>query len=141
MKGLEGIRTKRRAFSLVEIMAATMLLVIGFLGIFATFHSSAKLREAAEETNMAMFELKSVVEYIFGRPFDHVTTLLPDGAVAEIPGVTDRGPHAGLDLADKELVVTYDDPSADPLHFTVTITWMSRLGTQRTESISTARAR
>ena len=141
MSALRKTRRKDGGFSLVEVMVAAMLLVVGFLGIFSTFHSCAVLRETANETNRAMFELQAVVEYIFSRPFDEVTTILPDGAPATVPGLTDGSPHGGLELADKDIVVTYDDPAADPLHFTVTICWTSRLGTRRTESISCARAR
>lgn len=141
MRSIRKHRGKSGGFSLVEVMVAAMLLVVGFLGIFSTFHSSALLREASNETNRAMFEGQAVVEYIFSRPFDQVTTILIDGVPASVPGLTDGTPHGGLELADKETVVTYDDPAADPLHFTVAITWTSRLGNTRSETISCARSR
>jgi len=141
VKGFRKTLGGRGGFSLVEVMVAAALLVVGFLGIFSTFHSCAALREAACETNRAMFELQAVVEYIFSRPFDEVTTILPDGAPAVVPGLTDGTPHGGMELADKEIIVTYEDPAADPLKFSVTIAWTSRLGGTRLETISCARAR
>jgi len=141
VKRFRKTRGGRGAFSLVEVMVAAALLVVGFLGIFSTFHSCAALRESACETNRAMFELQAVVEYIFSRPFDEVTTILPDGAPATVPGLTDGSPHAGMELADKEIILTYEDPAADPLQFTVTITWTSRCGGPRSETLSCARAR
>ena len=141
MRIIRKHRGRSGGFTLVEVMVAAMLLVVGFLGIFSTFHSSAVLRETANETNRAMFELQAVVEYIFSRPFDEVTTILADGVPASVPGLTDGTPHGGLELADKQIIVTYDQPAADPLHFTVTITWASRSGSERTETISCARMR
>lgn len=134
-------RKRQSAFTFVEVLAAITLLVIGFLGVFSSFHASSLLREATGETNRAVFKLQATVEYIFSRPFDEVTGSLPHGTPASIPGLTDCEPGDNFLLNDEEILVTYDDPAADPLHFTVTITWTSRLGSPRTESLSCARAR
>lgn len=139
MKPGRFARKGANAFTFVEVLAAVSLLVIAFLGVFASFRSSGLLREATNETNRAMFKLQAVMEFAFGQPFDDVTTLLPPGEPIDIPGLTDGA--GDFQLSNEQIIVTYDDPGADPLHFTITITWTSRLGTQRSESLSCARAR
>jgi prepilin-type N-terminal cleavage/methylation domain-containing protein len=135
-------RSNQSAFTFVEVLVALTLLVIGFLGVYSSLHASGLLRETANETNIAMFKLQTTAECIFGLPFDQVPVKFPAGAPVDVTALMDANPNNNFSLSGEQVVVTYPNgPAADPLDFVVTITWMSRLGTQRTESIESSRAR
>jgi len=141
MTGKAFRRKHDAGFTLVEVMAATALLVVGFLGAYASLNASGILRETTNETNRAMFKLQSAVEYVFSVPFDDITAILPPDTPVTVPGVTDPATESGLALIDETLFFSYEDPAGDPLEFTVTLTWTSQRGGQRTETLSCARAR
>ncbi len=131
-----------RGFTFVEVLVAITLMIIGFLGIYASLFSSSMLRETANETNIAMFKLNTTAEYLFTIPFDTITTRFPEGAVVDVNAFVDSDPNNDFSLSAEQVTVNYPNGiDADPLHFVVTINWTSRMGTVRTESISTARAR
>ena len=137
-------RSKRASggFTFVEVLVAVTLLIIGFLGIYATMFSSALLRETANETNIAIFKLQATTEYIFSLPFDDITDVFPDGAPVNVSPFLDNNPDNNFLLSNESVAVTYPDPgTSDPLQFVVTITWTSRMGTDRDEHISCARSR
>ncbi len=141
MAAIKRRREKRLGFSFIEVLVAAALLVIGFMGIFASLHASALLRETAHETNVAMFKLQTVVEHIFSMPFDDVTTLMPQGEPIDVMGLTNPDENPDFALTGEAMTIAYEDPAADPLKFTVNITWESRLGTARHSSISSGRVR
>jgi Tfp pilus assembly protein PilV len=135
------LRRNRGAFTFVEVLVATTLLIIGFLGVYASLYASGMLRETSNETNIAMFKLQSTMEYLFSVPFDDVTTKLPAATAINIVALTDSNPYNDFKLSNEKITVAYVDAKADPLNFTITINWKSRMGTTRVESISSARAR
>jgi prepilin-type N-terminal cleavage/methylation domain-containing protein len=135
-------RTKSGGFTFVEVLVAVTLLVIGFLGVYGSLHASSLLRETANETNVAMFKLQTTMEYLFCLPFDQVPALFPDGTAVDVTALMDANPDNNFLLPGEQIVVTYPNGAeGDPLHFAITITWNSRLGTVRTETIESARAR
>jgi|GEM_PF-4167872 len=135
-------RKRTSAFTFVEVLIAITLMVIGFLGIFASMYASALLRETANETNIAVFKAQTTTEYIFGIPFDTVPTVFPAGNPVNVNALVDSNLMNDFQLSNEQISVTYPGgTAADPLRFVVTVTWTSRMGTQRTETISCARAR
>jgi prepilin-type N-terminal cleavage/methylation domain-containing protein len=129
-------------FTFVEVLIAITLLVIGFLGVYASLYATALLRETANETNVAMFKLQTTMEYIFSLPFDKIPVDLPAGAAVNVSPLVDSDPNNNFQLSGEQVVVTYPKGTgADPLEFTITITWTSRMGTDRTEQMASARAR
>jgi hypothetical protein len=138
---LQGRRAPRGGFTFIEIMVATALLMIGFMGMFASLHASALLRETANETNVAMFKLQMTMEYLFGLPFDDVVTTLPEGTAVDLAALVDSNVNNDLPLNNESITIDYEDPAADPLKFTITITWTARPGNARSASISSGRVR
>lgn len=135
-------RGKNRAgFSFIEVLAAVTLLVIGFMGMFASLHTSALLRETANETNVAMFKLQTAMEFAFGLPFDDVVTTLPEATPIDLTALTDSNVNNDLPLNNEVILIDYEDPAADPLKFTITMTWTSRAGTARSAMVSSGRVR
>jgi hypothetical protein len=141
---MERHKRRRRGaggFTLIETFAAMALMTIGFLGFYATIHASSRLRETADETNIAVFKLQTVAEHIYSIPFDDVTAAMPDGGAVDLTALVDSLPENDFSLMDEQVRVTYDDPFADPLRFNVAITWTSRLGGARAEHVAGMRAR
>jgi len=141
MKRKSARRTRTDAFTFVEVLVAVTLLVIGFLGVYSSMHASALLRETSHETNIAVFKLQTTVEHIFSLPFDDVTLKLPAGVPVDIAALIDADPQNNFRLNGEQIVANYNFPVPDLMQFTVTITWTSRMGTQRTETLASARAR
>jgi len=140
MSGRQRIR-RQRGFTLLEVFVAVALLVVGTLGMYASIRASAILKETAGETNAAMFKLQATVEYIMGMPFDEIVKVFPDGTAVAVETLVDSLGENDRTLQDEQVCVTYRDHAADPLFFTVTVTWTSRSGTPRSEHLSAARAR
>lgn len=140
---LRGLGSGRgeRGFTFVEVLIAITLMVIGFLGVYASLYASALLRETSNETNIAVFKLQSAMEYIFNVPFDDVTARLPAGTPIDISTLMDSNASNDYRLKSEQIVTAYTFPTTDMMHFTATITWQSRLGTNRSETIACARAR
>lgn len=136
-----SMRRREAGFSFVETLVAMTLMTIGFLGFYASLHASARMREAASDTNIAVFKLQSVVEHVFSIPFDDVTSVFPDGQAVDITALVDSLPENDFRLLGETITVTYDDPAAEALHFKVAIAWDSRLGGRRAVDVACVRAR
>jgi len=134
-------RQRRAAFSYLETTMALFMLISGFLGIYASFEASSQVRETANETNVAMFKLQTVLETVFELPFDDITAKLAQGPPILLENITDSLPDNNFKLRDEVITISYLDPTTDPLFFTAQITWTSRSGVPRHEEISCARAK
>ena len=135
---------KRRAaagYTFIEVLVAITLLVVGFLGLYASLNASSLLRETANETNIAMFKLQNTMEYTFNLPFDDIVTTLPEGVPIDIAALTDGDSSNDYSLNNEVITIAYEDPAADPLKFTITINWSTRMGNARSASISSGRVR
>lgn len=141
MRAVLSRRAHKRGFTFIEVMIAVVLLVMGFLGVYASLHACALLREAANETNVAMFKLQTTMEYLFSVPFDDITTTLPEGTALDIVALMDSDTDNDYTLCNEVVTISYEDPAADLLKFTITINWTARRGTGRYESISSGRGR
>jgi hypothetical protein len=132
---------KLAGFSYLETTIAIFMLIVGFLGIYASFEASAAMRETANETNVAMFKLQTVQESVFSMAFDDVPVKLPPDTPILLENITDSLPANDFKLRDEVITVSYLDPANDPLFFTAKIVWTSRNGVPREEEISCARGR
>lgn len=129
----DGRRRARAGLTFVEVMIATTILAVGALVAFPTMLSFADLSDTAREENVATHDLMAAVEDILCTPFANVTTTYPDGQA--VPKFT------RLHLRDEQIVVRYDDPTADPLLVTITATWSDGKGRPRQEIYRCVRTR
>jgi len=138
-----AVRTKRRrnGYTFIEVIVGIALMVIAFMGLYGSTHASAQLRETAKETNVSAFKLQNTMEYLFSVPFDDITTILPAGTPIDIVALMDSTAGNDYRLVDEQITIAYEDVDADPIKFTITITWATRFGTPRTASLSSARMR
>ncbi len=134
-------RNGAKGFTFIEVLVGITLIVIGFLGLYASLLASGRLRESSKETNVAIFKLETTMEYLFSVPWDDITTLLPEGTPVDIVAITDSTAGNDFRLNNEQISLHYEDPSADPIKFTVTINWNTRFGTPRQASLSSARMR
>jgi len=141
MRRLNQGKRDKGGFTFIEVLAAVSLLIIGFLGLFASFHTSAMLRETSNETSLAMFKLQTTVEYLFALPFDDITTILPADTPIDIATLADSNTDNDLGLNNEVITIGYEDVAGNPLKFTVSITWTSRMGNPRSASLSSGRVR
>jgi len=142
MKNIRIGRVRKVAgFSYLETTMALFMLIVGFLGIYASFETSAVVRETANETNVAMFKLQTVQETVFSMAFDDVAVKLPPDTPILLENITDSLPANDFKLRDEAITVSYLDPTSDPLFFTAKINWTSRSGVPSHEEISCARGR
>jgi prepilin-type N-terminal cleavage/methylation domain-containing protein len=115
-----GRRRARAGLTLVEVMIATTILAVGALVAFPTMLSFSDLSDAAREENVATHDLMTAVEDVMSTPFTQITSTYKAGA--PIPRFD------ALHLGEESIVVTYDDPAADPLIITITASWRDRKG-------------
>ena len=124
---------RRRGFTLVEVIVATMLLALAALAAFPTMVSCFGLSQAAREENLATHDLMAAVEDVMAAPFSVVTTTYPDGQ--PIPKFD------ALHLQNESITVSYVDPTADPLLITLVANWSDCKGRPRQEVFRCARTR
>lgn len=128
-------RAARRAAGLtfIEILIATTILAVGALVAFPTMLSFSDLSDAAREENVATHDLMTAVEDVLSTPFTEITTTYKAGQA--IPRFN------ALHLTSESIVVTYDDPAADPLIVTLTASWKDRKGHPVQETFRCVRTR
>jgi hypothetical protein len=119
---------------LVEVIVADDALVDTVVSVaFPTMLSFSDLSDAAREENVATHDLMTAVEDVMSTPFTQITSTYKAGA--PIPRFD------ALHLGEESIVVTYDDPAADPLIITITASWRDRKGHPLQETFRCVRTR
>ena len=130
-------------FTLVELLLAMGVLVIAGVWLLGAYHSSLHLAEVSRQHNVALNDLRDMMERIKATPFAQLTNNFPDGAVNGVVGggaETYSGVIGGYTLANEQITVTHSPtPTADPKELVVQVTWVNRNRTHQ-RSISTMRA-
>lgn len=108
-------RARCRGLTFIELMIALAILSVVALVAFPTMLSFLDLSDSARQENVATHDLMSAVEDVMSTPFTQITTTYPQGQA--IPK------YQGLHLPNEAILVTYDDPKADPLLVTLTVSY------------------
>lgn len=66
------MNTSRSAFTLLEVMAATVLVTIGFVGLTALQVSNERSYEESEEVSLVASGFRSMAERIRATPFERI---------------------------------------------------------------------
>jgi Tfp pilus assembly protein PilV len=119
--------------TLLELAIAASLLSIAVLALFSTLVTSECMTKNARESNIAVFELQSLIEEIRGTPFDAIADSYPDGQFVAA--------YDTRRLNEERIRVDYVDTAAEPLDITLTITWRNYQGRNVTMNMRTLVAR
>ena len=122
--------------TLVELLVAIMVMVLGGLWLLGAYHSVLELTEVSQQADVALNDLRDIMERIKTTPFTSLATVFPDG-VQDGGGSTPYAPIVGTyTLSGEQITVTHRPTAAtDPRELIVTLRWTNRGRTyQRTLS-------
>lgn len=139
-------RSRNRGFTLIEIVATTLILAIVILAVLAAFVAASSLAEGSKNLTQALEDARTVLERIRS---DVQTSPDIPAFVANFPEtlyedwVVDQQAIGTefVNLGEETIDVTYGDLGGDPLGVTVAVTWTERGGRQRTTSLQTQMTR
>jgi len=114
-----SIHPGRGGFSLLEVMIAVMVLTCLTLSSILVAIPISRQNRINREITTANNEARRIIEVIQWAPLDTITSMFPSGAEIPVNSI-----YAGL-LQNGKFVVTYDDPSEDPLRLQMSLSWDS----------------
>lgn len=133
-----GGRARRSGFTMLELMIAIVVLLVGTLAAFATQVQSFKLIDASRDAAVAMTDLEVCLEELLALPADDIPVAFPPDT--SIPA------FEGLHLEDQRIVPTYPgytagNPIPAPLEIVLMSSWTDRGGHPRTADLVTVKSR
>jgi type II secretory pathway pseudopilin PulG len=135
------MRKNKGGITLVEVLAAITIMVFAAVAIMQFYLSSLALSEANKEGTIAMAHLTNMMETIECTPFSNILTDFPNG----VPDGTINNNYAtlvgGYILKDEHIIVSYVNPSSDPLEIIVSVNWQDRSKAARTKYLVTKSTR
>ena len=128
-----------RGMTLVELLIAIVLVVLGGLGLLGGYQSILALTEVSQQADGALNYLRDLMERIKTTPFTSLTATFPDGAVN---GIVGQGPNlyapivGNYTLTGEQITVSHQPTTvSDPRELNVVLQWTNRGRTyQRTLS-------
>ena len=134
-------RANKNGFALVEILLATLIIVIAGVAILQTFLLGAHFSLVNKDRTIAMTHLGSMMETVISTPFNSIVAKFPDG-VADGPGSNlYTNIVGGYTLKNEHLTVSYVNPSSDPLEITVALSWQDAQGLTQVNYLSTKKTK
>lgn len=135
------IKNNKSGITLVEILIATTIIVFVTMAIIQFYLSGLSLSEINKEETIAMAHLINMMEAIKCTPFSNIVVDFPNG-VSDGTASNDYATLVGgYVLTDEHIVVSYVNPSSDPLEIIVSVSWQDRRGANRTKYLVTKRTR
>lgn len=136
-----GQRRHRRGVTLVELLFGMSTLLVGAVWLMAAYQWSVQLAEVSQQSNVALNDLRDMMERIKTTPFASLTANFPNNT-ANGPGGAQAYTNVvgGYSLVNEAITVTHTpNTGADPREMTVTLTWTNRNRTYQ-RALSTIRA-
>ena len=131
------MRGARGGFTLVEVMAAIVLLTIIVGGVVSAQLASLNLTRSARETAIAVADAQAAME--------EVLVLASDDIPGEFPPGTPIARWNGAHLTQQSIVPTYPNMIGvtvpDPLEIRLTLTWIDYAGRDRSMTLDTVKVR
>lgn len=132
---------KQKGTTLVELLIASMILVVAFGGLCSSLAATVFIIDTARDETQAITDLRNIMERIRSTPLSNVVSLFPHN-VANGPG---SNPYSaivgGFQLTAEAITISYQDPNTDPLEIYAQVQWQDRRGTLRNMVLSTAKTR
>ena len=118
-------------FTLVEVLFAIIVVVVSGVWLMAAYQSALHLTEVSQQTNLALSDVRVMMERIKTTPFTALNARFPNGAVN---GVVGGGPDlytgivGGYALGNTEQITVTHSPNtaADPRELIVQVQWTNR---------------
>jgi prepilin-type N-terminal cleavage/methylation domain-containing protein len=141
MKTTRVERSGAAGFSLVELMIAVTVILVGLLTAYSSELSSLEVVKSSRETNTAMADLQACMESVLVLP----PAEIPRAEGAYAPGQIIEA-YRDLHLENQRVIATYPNliagqPVPDPLEIVLTMTWTDRQGRDRELRISSVKTR
>ncbi len=105
---------RRRGLTLIEVVMAISVLVLLTASTIITMVPVSRQNRMSREMELAVTEVRNVLEKVHATPFNDLVTLYPPGLVLPIN-----------ELNNGKLLISYVNPDADPLVMQVELTWDS----------------
>jgi len=151
--------SSKNGFTLVELMIASAILIVGVLGVISTITATHNASKTISDRNVATKKLQTVMEIVQAVPFGETLSTVSPGLInfeelidynSSLPKSTTavlRGPNNG----DAMLSVIYTDENFNPvtqideeitvLFVTAAITWQGKSGGFQSLTMTTVKTR
>ena len=116
-------KISKKGFSLIELMISAAILIAALLPVLVLFYNYLVVMEISRNTTIAVNDASFVLESM--RSTDPFTT---NNVVAAYPAGVDLADRIGpRKLRNETVVVSYQNPAADPLVITMTVSWQDEV--------------
>ena len=120
---------------LAELLLSIVAIFIAGVSLLGAYQASFTLIEASQQTNVAVNDLKDLMERIKTTPFTQLTADFPNGAVTDYSAET-----GGYTLPNEQIRVTHSpNQNASPRELIVQVNWVTH-GRAYQRTLSTVRA-
>jgi len=138
----------RAGFSLLEVVIATAILTLGAIVVYPTLFTYMEWSRMAHEDNLALHDLEAAAERLRGMPVSQILSYYPPPNTATTRESPNRSvfvvrltEYDGLHLTNQQMDLEYYAPNADPLVYSLRISWTDFLRRSREKIFTTAVAR
>ena len=129
-----------RGVSLIETLLAFTVVIVAGISLMVAYQSAIHLTEVSQQSNIAMNDLRAMMERIKTTPFSALNANFPNNA---INGVVGAGPDlytgvvGGYGLGTEQITVTHNPGTgSDPKEMIVQVQWTNRGRTYQRRAVT-----
>ena len=130
-----------KGMTLVEILVATAVFTIAMAGLLNTFFTLMYLFQVTESYEVAIADLRDVMEQIKATAFTDILADFPHGITGGPSGAPYSAIVGNYTLTNENITVTYANVAAEPLEIKVSVQWSDSKGRLQQVSTSTLKRR